>query len=86
MKKILSIVVFCCLLTAIIFLVQKEEASKIKQEEVIKCFNESGHALKINFLSAYKTNGFPPSQAMSAAKDINPWINKEIANLQSFNS
>ena len=36
MKKILSIVVLCCLLTAIIFLVQKEEASKIKQEEVIK--------------------------------------------------
>ena len=50
-----------------------------KQEEIIKCFNESGHALKINFLSAYKTNGFPPSQAMSAAKDINPWINKEIS-------
>ena len=50
-----------------------------KQEEVIKCFNETGHALKINFLSAYRTNGFPPSQAMSAAKDINPWINKEIS-------
>ena len=50
-----------------------------KQEEVIKCFNEPGHALKINFLSAYRTNGFPPSQAMTAAKDINPWINKEIS-------
>ena len=50
-----------------------------KQEEVTKCFNETGHALKINFLSAYRTNGFPPSYAMSAAKDINPWINKEIA-------
>ena len=49
-----------------------------KQEEVVKCFNETGHALKINFLSAYRTNGFPPSYAMSAAKDINPWINKEI--------
>ena len=50
-----------------------------KQEEVIKCFNEAGHALKINFLSAYRTNGFPPSQAMTAAKDINPWINEEIS-------
>lgn len=49
-----------------------------KQDEVVKCFNESGHALKINFLSAYRTDGFPPSYAMSAAKDINPWINKEI--------
>ena len=51
-----------------------------KQEEVVRCFNEIGHALKINFLSAYRTNGFPPSQAMTAAKDINPWINKEIDN------
>lgn len=50
-----------------------------KQEEVIKCFNETGHALKINFLSAYRTNGFPPSQAMTATKDINLWINKEIS-------
>ena len=49
-----------------------------KQDEIEKCFNETGHALKINFLSAYRTNGFPPSYAMSAAKDINPWINKEI--------
>ena len=49
-----------------------------KQEEVVKCFNEAGHALKINFLSAYRTDGFPPSYAMSAAKDINHWINKEI--------
>ena len=50
-----------------------------KQEEVTKCFNETGHALKINFLSAYRTNGFPPSQAMTAFKDINHWINKEIS-------
>ena len=49
-----------------------------KQEEIIKCFNELVYTLKINFLSAYRTNGFPPSQAMTAAKDINPWINKEI--------
>ena len=49
-----------------------------KQDEVMKCFNESGHALKINFLSAYRTNGFPPSYAPSAANDINPWINEEI--------
>lgn len=50
-----------------------------KQDEVVKCFNESGHALKINFLSAYRTNGFPPSYAPSAANDINPWINEEIS-------
>ena len=49
-----------------------------KQDEIVKCFNESGHPLKINFLSAYRTNGFPPSYAPSAANDINPWINKEI--------
>ena len=50
-----------------------------KQEEIVKCFNEVGHTLKINFLSAYRTNGFPPSYAPSAANDINPWINEEIA-------
>ena len=49
-----------------------------KQEEIVNCFNESGHALKINFLSAYRTDGFPPSYAPSAAKDINPWIDQEI--------
>ena len=50
-----------------------------KQEEIVKCFNEAGHALKINFLSAYRTNSFPPSYSISSAKDINPWINKEIS-------
>ena len=50
-----------------------------KEEEIVKCFNEVGHALKINFLSAYRTDGFPPSYAPSAANDINPWINKEIS-------
>ena len=50
-----------------------------KQDEIISCFNESGHALKINFLSAYRTDAFPPSYAPSAANDINPWINKEIS-------
>ena len=50
-----------------------------KQEEIVKCFNETGHALKINFLSAYRTDTFPPSYAVSAAKDINPWVNKEIS-------
>ena len=49
-----------------------------KQEEIIKCFNEVGHALKINFLSAYRTDQFPPSYAVTTAKDINPWINEEI--------
>ena len=56
-----------------------------KQEEIVKCFNEPGHALKINFLSAYKTNYFPPSYAPSSALDINPWINKEIANYSDRN-
>ncbi len=49
-----------------------------KQEEIVKCFNETGHALKINFISAYRTDQFPPSYSISAAKDINPWINQEI--------
>ena len=49
-----------------------------KQDEIVKCLNESGHALKINFLSAYRTDTFPPSYAVSAAKEINPWINNEI--------
>ncbi len=53
-------------------------SSKQKQDEIISCFQESGHALKINFLSAYRTDTFPPSYAPSAAKDINPWINEEI--------
>ena len=53
-----------------------------KQEEIVRCFNETGHALKINYLSAYKIKDFPPSYAMSAAKDINPWINKEIDKYQ----
>lgn len=52
--------------------------AKEKQDEIVKCFNESGHALKINFLSAYRTNYFPPSYSVSAAQDINPWINQEI--------
>lgn len=56
-----------------------------KQDEIVKCFNESGHALKINFLSAYRTNTFPPSYAVSAAKDINPWINEEINKYQDRN-
>ena len=60
----------------------KIASKKQKQQEIIKCFNETGHALKINFLSGYKTGDFPPSNAMSAAKDINPWINKEINKYQ----
>ena len=53
--------------------------SKIqKQNEITKCFLEDGHALKINFLSAYRTDTFPPIYAPSAANDINPWINEEI--------
>ena len=43
-----------------------------KQEQIVRCFYEGGHALKINFLSAYRTDTFP-------AQDINPWINNEIS-------
>ena len=50
-----------------------------KQDAIIKCFNETGHKLKINFLSAYRTNYIPPSYAPSAALDINPWINDNIS-------
>lgn len=57
----------------------KVTSSDDKKNEIINCFNESGHALKINFLSAYNTGGFPPSYAPSVAKDINPWINQEIS-------
>ena len=49
-----------------------------KQNQIVRCFYEGGHALKINFLSAYRTDSFPPSYSVSAAKDINPWINNEI--------
>ena len=56
-----------------------------KQDEIIKCFKEQGHALKINFLSAYRTNYFPPSYAPSAALDINPWINQEISTYSDRN-
>ena len=52
---------------------------------MVKCFNEAGHALKINFLSAYRTDTFPPSYAVSSAEDINPWINKEISNFNDRN-
>ena len=58
----------------------KVTSKEQKQQEIINCFNETGHALKINFLSAYRTNAFPPSYSISSAKDINPWINQEIAN------
>ena len=57
----------------------KVTSKEQKQDEIISCFNEKGHALKINFLSAYRTNGFPPSYAPSSANDINPWINEEIS-------
>ena len=57
----------------------KIKSSSDKQDEIIKCFKEEGHALKINFLSAYKTGYIPPSYAPSAALDINPWINEVIS-------
>ena len=56
----------------------KITSAEQKQDEIVKCFDEAGHALKINFLSAYRTDTFPPSYAVSAAEDINTWINEEI--------
>ena len=56
-----------------------------KVDAIKKCFNESGHALKINFLSAYRTNYIPPSYAPSAALDINVWINKYIGDYADRN-
>ena len=56
----------------------KISSTSTKKDEIVKCFNEEGHSLKINFLSAYKSGGFPPSYAPSSANDINPWINGEI--------
>ena len=57
----------------------KIESKEEKQQEIVSCFLETGHALKINFLSAYRTNYIPPSYAPSAALDINPWINENIS-------
>ena len=52
----------------------------VKKEAIANCFAETGHALKINFLSGYKTSSFPPSYAPSVANEINPWIKEEIKN------
>ena len=60
----------------------KITSAEQKIDAITNCFNETGHALKINFLSAYRTNYIPPSYAPSAALDINPWINE---NISSFN-
>ena len=52
-----------------------------KKTTITACFNEAGHALKINFLSGYKPSSFPPSYAPSVAKEINPWV---ATNISSF--
>lgn len=49
-----------------------------KKDAIMNCFNETGHKLKINFLSGYIDGGFPPSYAPSVANDINPWINNAL--------
>ena len=56
-----------------------------KKNEIVTCFNESGHDLKINFLSGYLKDNFPPSYAPSVAIDINPWINEVIADYNDRN-
>ena len=63
----------------------KIKSGQQKIDAVTSCFNENGHALKINFLSAYRTNYIPPSYAPSAALDINPWINNNIKNFDDRN-
>ena len=50
-----------------------------KKEEIARCFAESGHTLKINFLSGYQPGGFPPSYAPSIASTINPWVDANIS-------
>lgn len=50
-----------------------------KKKEIVSCFNEAGHSLKINFLSGYKSSGFPPSYAPSVANDINAWIDQSVS-------
>lgn len=49
-----------------------------KKEAITKCFEEKGHALKINFLSAYYENDFPIFSAANVARSINPWIKEVI--------
>ena len=49
------------------------------KKEIVSCFNEAGHSLKINFLSGYKSSGFPPSYAPSVANDINAWIDQSVS-------
>ena len=49
-----------------------------KKEAITKCFEEEGHALKINFLSAYIENDFPVFSAANVSKIINPWITDVI--------
>lgn len=51
-----------------------------KINAITNCFNETGHALKINFLSAYRTNMIPPSYAPTAAHDVNTWVEQNIKN------
>ncbi|MBO4667371.1 MAG: hypothetical protein J5666_04500, partial [Bacilli bacterium] len=63
----------------------KITSAEQKIDAITNCFNETGHALKINFLSAYRTNYIPPSYAPSAALDINPWINENISNFNDRN-
>ena len=63
----------------------KITSAEEKINEITTCFNETGHALKINFLSAYRTNYIPPSYAPSAALDINLWINENIKNYNDRN-
>lgn len=53
-----------------------------KKTVIKECLEESSllYQMKINFLSGYMTNSFPPSYAPSVANTINPWIMNELQN------
>lgn len=60
--------------------VQDKYATDIesKKEAISTCFAETGHALKINFLSGYVPSAFPPSYAPSMASTINSWVDRNL--------
>ena len=60
----------------------KVEDIEHKKTAIKDCLEDNGltYQMKINFLSGYKTSGFPPSYAPSVANEINSWFNKEIKN------
>ena len=57
----------------------KLDNNDIKKQDITNCFADTNtYNLKINFLSGYLKNGFPPSYAPSVANVINPWVKGEF--------